>query len=99
MSSSFKIYIIAGSLDQFKLWRINNLDRLREDNPNLNIHDIVYVTGRETFMGVSNPTGRFIGTWYHRSDIEEILFQLQCQGSLLDTQKMSDLLSIVEKNK
>ena len=42
---------------------------------------IVYVAGAETLKGYSNPRGMFIGTWYTRSNIKEILIQLQVSMS------------------
>jgi hypothetical protein len=97
MSSSYKIYIIAGTHDEYLRWRNNNYPELLLNGEISKPTDITYVSGAETLKGISNPRGRFIGTWYKRSNIEEILFQLQIAGKLLDSSVMKQLLEIVEK--
>lgn len=97
MSSSSKIYIIAGTHDEYLQWRNKHYPELLLNGQITKPTDITYVSGAETLKGISNPSGRFIGTWYKRSNIEEILFQLQIAGKLLDTNIMKQLLSIVEK--
>jgi hypothetical protein len=97
MSSSYKIYIIAGTYDEYLRWRNNNYPELLLNGEISKPTDIMYVSGAETLKGISNPRGRFIGTWYKRSNIEEILFQLQIAGKLLDSSVMKQLLEIVER--
>lgn len=97
MSSSYKIYIIAGTHDEYLRWRNNNYPELLLNGEISKPTDIMYVSGAETLKGISNPRGRFIGTWYKRSNIEEILFQLQIAGKLLDSSVMKQLLEIVER--
>lgn len=97
MSSSSKIFIIAGTHDEYLRWRSRNFPELLLNGEISKPTDIVYVSGAETLKGISNPTGRFIGTWYKRSNIEEILFQLQIAGKLLDTNIMTQLLTMVQE--
>jgi hypothetical protein len=92
-----KIFIIAGTHDEYLQWRSRNFPELLLNGEISKPTDIIYVCGAETLKGISNPTGRFIGTWYKRSNIEEILFQLQIAGKLLDTNIMTQLLTMVQK--
>ena len=39
-------------------------------NPKYN--DFIYISGPESLKGFHNPWGYRVGTWYQRSDIEQI---------------------------
>jgi hypothetical protein len=60
-------YIISGNYDQYKRW-------IRERG--LNNTEFIFVAAPDALRGIENPGGRFIGTWYERKDIEEILARL-----------------------
>ena len=58
-------YIIAGNHIQYLNWL----------NKQTNIH-CQYVGGPDILRGIRDPHGVFIGTWYERKDIYNILVQL-----------------------
>ena len=58
-------YIIAGNHSQYMTWLSKQKD----------IH-CQYVGGPDILRGIENPHGVFIGTWYERKDIQEILARL-----------------------
>jgi len=59
-------YIIAGNVDQYRNWAADKMS----------VNHFLYVSGPDILRGIENPGGRFIGTWYERKDIEEILARL-----------------------
>lgn len=67
-----KLFIIAGNVNEFKNWCRENHDRL----------GAIYVDSIIRLKGTFAPHGRFIGTWYRRNDIEDIIVQLQIAGSI-----------------
>jgi hypothetical protein len=75
-----KTFIIAGNYNQF-------LNYTRDKNRN----DYVYVSSTDRLKGYSKPTGRFIGTWYQRKDLGDILDQLKVAGSI-DFDKLNEIL-------
>lgn len=56
-------YIIAGNYAEYADW-------IKKKIFSPSVH--VYVTNADKLMGVHNPHGWFIGTWYDRDDMEEI---------------------------
>ena len=80
-----KQYIIAGSLEQFRQWKHKYLSELG-DLYTISVQDIVYVQDILTLKGLHKPKGRFIGTWYKRQDIDQIVFQLLVVGSITQDQ-------------
>lgn len=71
-----KYFVIAGNWDQYTHWRRQNRIRLLEEKKIETTSDLVYIDHVGHLKGYSNPTGIFIGTWYKRKDIKEILIQL-----------------------
>jgi len=60
-------YIISGNYDQYKQWIwVKGVDT----------RDFVFVAAPDALRGIENPHGFFIGTWYEREDIDDILIQL-----------------------
>lgn len=94
MSSSSKIFVIAGNIDQFMQWKHRNYPELLTNGQIQSLQDIVYVNGCDNLKGHREPHGVFIGTWYKRKDIEYILTQLQIAGSI-PSWKAQDLMNIV----
>lgn len=92
-----KFFVIAGNHDQFSEWRRRNGTELLLNRQIENLSDIVYVSSTDQLKGYNNPKGMFIGTWYRREDIENIITQLQVVGTLNVTQVFG-LLDIIEKN-
>ena len=56
-------YVIAGNYDQYKQW----LHRTSHTG------EYVYVAVVANLLGLSDIHGYFVGTWYERKDIQEIL--------------------------
>ena len=79
MNQAGKLFIIAGTHDEFRNWRKNYVN-LIGDSFILSQQDLVYVHDVSYLKGVRNPEGRFIGTWWKRNDINEIMFQLLISG-------------------
>lgn len=59
-------YIIAGNIDQYRNWAADKMS----------VNECLYVGGPDILRGIENPHGVFIGTWYERKDIDDILVQL-----------------------
>lgn len=59
-------YIIAGNIDQYRNWAADKMS----------VNHCQYVGGPDILRGIENPHGVFIGTWYERKDIQEILARL-----------------------
>jgi hypothetical protein len=59
-------YIIAGNIDQYRNWAADKMS----------VNHCQYVGGPDILRGIENPHGIFIGTWYERKDIQEILARL-----------------------
>lgn len=86
MSSSSKIFIIAGNYEQFKTWKDRNYPELLVNRRIQSLQDIVYVAGVDNLRGHSEPHGLLIGTWYKRNDIHSLLMALLIQGSITSDQ-------------
>ena len=61
-------YVIAGNYNEYLEYAKKNALDYPEDK-----RRILFVVDRETFRGVENPQGVFIGTWRKRLDIEHVL--------------------------
>lgn len=59
-------YIIAGNIDQYRNWAADKMS----------VNHFLYVSGPDMIRGIENPHGIFIGTWYERKDIYDILLNL-----------------------
>lgn len=68
-----KIYVIAGTMDQFRTFRNQLAGVLTAEGHAVNSHDLVYVSGPDVFRGVYKPWGYLVGTWQDRSDIWPIV--------------------------
>ena len=63
-----KKFAIAGNSNQFYDW-------MRKTNRSHT--DWIYVSGPDTLKGISDPHGVFIGTWYERPDMLEVIQTLR----------------------
>lgn len=80
-----KTFVIGGNFVQSNEWVKQNItDYANTHGVWRSLSDYIVVTDPTKLRGVSEPHGVFIGTWYERSDIREILTILsQCSmGSL-----------------
>jgi len=59
-------YIIAGNIEQYRNWAADKMS----------VNHCQYVGGPDILRGIRDPHGVFIGTWYQRKDIDDILMQL-----------------------
>lgn len=84
-----KYFVIAGTHDQYVDWKKRNFPELLINHQVKGISDIIYVAGADTLKGTSNPKGIFIGTWYTRSNITEIMLQLRI--SITDMESQSSI--------
>lgn len=84
-----KYYVIAGNRSEYTDWKRRNCVGMLNDNKVESLHDIVYVHSVDSIRGVSNPQGIFIGTWYNRIDIDQILNQLTV--AMNDTNKLEPI--------
>jgi hypothetical protein len=69
ISSRKRIYIVAGTYDQFEHYvqtKLSTHDNLSE------WPRYIYVHSAYVLRGLSNPEGFFVGTWRERKDISEI---------------------------
>ena len=71
-----RIFIIAGTYDQYKQWVKENIDRFYKENTSISLSNFSYVLLPDTIKGYRNPHGFFIGTWIERHDLEPIFQQL-----------------------
>lgn len=76
-----KIFVIAGTYDQYKVFAKQLADAMNEEGLPVNRLDIVYISGPDTLKGYSNPWGYKVGTWAYRKDIKEIILQISLAGS------------------
>ena len=88
-------YVICGNYHEFKEYREKNPDHLAQ-------HAMKYVNGPDTLRGVTDPHGVFVGSWYQRKDIHDIILQITVsakydQDTLNALLKASNILK--ERNK
>ena len=65
-------YVIAYDYKEALDWVQKNKEQLYQDGT-MQVGEARYVTNVETLKGMTNPNGIFVGRWYLRKDIEEIL--------------------------
>ena len=90
-----KYFVISGNHDQFVEWKDRNYPEMLLNLQIENLSDIVYVSSVHILKGVSNPRGIFIGTWYQRKDMLEVLTQLR--AATTDIGKMKVLSRVQEQ--
>lgn len=66
-----KLYVIAGTFDEYARFRLKCKEINRYEN-----HTLTFLSSSDLLRGLINPPGIFIGTWYIRDDIEKILMTL-----------------------
>lgn len=72
-----KIFVIAGTKLEADYWIINDLSKKYPSNTSISMSDYVYVSSPEKLKGISDPHGVFVGTWYERSDMLEVIQTLR----------------------
>ncbi len=87
-----KTFVIAGNHDHARIWIKEDVDkRYRAGETSITLSDYIYVSGPEQLRGYSDPHGVFIGNWYERKDIREILTILHMSGNKVNTQILKAL--------
>ena len=67
-----KIFIIAGTYEQFKSLLHRLTDTMIEEGVSFAIADFVYIDGPDRLRGCYKPWGYKVGTWSDRNDIDDI---------------------------
>jgi len=79
-----KIYILAGTYEQFKTFRHQLAELMIESGVGCTTGDFVYLDSCEKLLGCYKPWGYKVGTWSERNDIEELNLMLLARQSSLD---------------
>ena len=72
-----KTFVIAGTKREADYWIITDLSKKYPFNTSMSMSDYVYVSSPEKLKGISDPHGVFIGTWYERPDMLEVIQTLR----------------------
>ena len=83
-----KKFVIAGTSDQFYDW-------MRRNGYSHTVWR--YVSGPEALRGTSHPQGIFIGTWYERKDMVEVIQMLRLNSNFQN--KVLDDVAEIYKRK
>jgi len=77
------LYIVAGTMEEYWNWiRANNLDPMKHK----------YVSGVDILRGISNPHGRFIGSFRQRTDLKGIIMQIAISNTTGHTIEFKNLI-------
>ena len=81
-----KIFIIAGTYDQYRNWVRKNFDRIYESDPfkSISLSNFVYVSNPDQLNGHREVHGYFVGTFRNRPDIRDIVMQIRLINSIPD---------------
>ena len=87
-----KIYVVAGTFEQYHLFRRQLSNTMAEEGIPFRHTDIVYVNSLDTLRGHRDVWGYKVGTWNTRKDIEIITEYLEIIGSPLHSEFIPVLL-------
>ena len=65
------LFVISRTWEEYERFKINCLNNGKYPN-----HKMVYVSSVNILRGYANPDGVFIGEWWERSDIDDIMLIL-----------------------
>ena len=65
------LFVISRTWEEYEKFKINCLN-----NGKYSDHKMVYVSSVNILRGYNNPDGVFIGEWWERSDIDDIMLVL-----------------------
>ena len=68
---SLNLFVVAGTWEEYEKFKNECIHNGRYFG-----NTFVYVSSASTLRGHSNPDGVFIGSWYDRSDIDDIMLVL-----------------------
>lgn len=72
-----KTFVIAGDSTQARFWISLDCQKRSAAGETISLSDYITVSDQNKLRGIRNPHGVFIGTWYKRSDITDILNMLR----------------------
>jgi hypothetical protein len=81
-----KIFIIAGTYDQYRNWVKKNIDRIYQSDTSrsISLSNFVYVSKLDVLRGHREVHGYFVGTFRNRPDIRDIVIQIRRINSIPD---------------
>ena len=71
MTTYPNLFVISRTWEEYERFKINCLNNSKYPN-----HKFVYVSSVNILRGYNNPDGVFIGEWWERSDIDDIMLVL-----------------------
>ena len=71
MTTYPNLFVISRTWEEYEKFKINCLNNSKYPN-----HKFVYVSSVNILRGYANPDGVFIGEWWERSDIDDIMLVL-----------------------
>ena len=71
MTTYPNLFVISRTWGEYERFKINCLN-----NGKYSDHKMVYVSSVNILRGYNNPDGVFIGEWWERSDIDDIMLVL-----------------------
>ena len=71
MTNYPNLFVISRTWEEYERFKINCLNTGKYPN-----HKMVYVSSVNILRGYANPDGVFIGEWWERSDIDDIMLIL-----------------------
>ena len=79
-----KIFIIAGTYEQYKHWIRKNIDRIYQSDPSksITLSNFVYVSDMRQLRGHREVHGYFVGTYRNRPDIRDIVQHIRYINSI-----------------
>jgi hypothetical protein len=82
-----KFFIIAGTHEQYRNWVKKNFDRIYESDPfkSISLSNFVYVSNPDTFLGLREVHGYFVGTFRNRPDIIPIVMRIRHINNIPDS--------------
>jgi hypothetical protein len=76
-----KFFVIAGTIEQARNWIKEDAKRRWEaGETSVSLSDYISVFNPTQIKGYSNPHGRFVGTWWNRDDIPDLITHLTIQS-------------------
>lgn len=79
-----KIFVIAGTYEQFRMFRQQLVYTMSVEGIPIKYHDVVYVSGPDQLRGYREPWGYIVGSWYNRRDIDQLVTLIRTAGSTFD---------------
>lgn len=96
MDANKQYFIICRDREQFKNFTNKKTNDLwLQGYTSFSLSNFIYVSGVDRLRGHSNPSGFFIGTWYERPDIRDILAVLL--ACCTDSKKVETIANMYDR--